>query len=63
MPRFKKEQIGIRIDNSLRKKLEILAKHNRRNLSDYIRVELEKIVEYEEKEGILKNIEDTKDTE
>ncbi len=63
VPRFKKEQIGIRIDNKLRVKLEILASYNKRTLSDYIRVELEKIVEFEEKQGILKDIKETKDLE
>lgn len=52
---IKKVQIGIRVTPRFKDKLEKVAEHNKRNLSDFIRVEMEKIVEYEEKDGILKD--------
>lgn len=61
MPKFKKEQIGIRINSELRNKLEVLADYNKRTLSDFIRLELEKIVEQEENEVILINNKEGKD--
>ena len=51
----KKVQIGIRVTPRFKVKLEKIADYHKRNLSDYIRVEMEKIVEKEEKDGILKN--------
>lgn len=50
---IKKENIGIRVSSKFKQKLEKLATYNKRKLSDYIRIELEKIVENAEKEGIL----------
>jgi predicted transcriptional regulator len=52
---IKKESITIRVNPRFKQKLEKIAEHNKRTLSDYIRVELENIVEHEEKEGILKD--------
>lgn len=40
--------IGIRISKQLRKSLEKLAQEDKRKLSDYIRVQLENIVEQKE---------------
>ena len=51
----KKLTIGIRVTPRFKDKLEKIAEHNKRNLSDFIRIELEKIVEFEEKDGILKD--------
>ena len=51
----KKLTIGIRVTPRFKDKLEKIAEHNKRNLSDFIRIELEKIVEIEEKDGILKD--------
>jgi len=55
VPPIKKVQIGVRVTPRFKDKLEKIAEHHKRNLSDYIRVEMEKIVEHEEKEGILKD--------
>ena len=63
MPKFKSEQIGIRINNSLRQKLELLAEYDKRTLSDYIRIYLEELVEKEELKGTFQKIKDKKDTE
>ena len=51
----KKLTIGIRVTPRFKDKLEKIAEYNKRNLSDFIRIELEKIVEIEEKDGILKD--------
>lgn len=51
----KKVQIGVRVTPRFKDKLEKIAEYNKRNLSDFIRVEMEKIVESEEKDGILKD--------
>ena len=40
-------QIVIRMSKQLRKSIEKLAAEDRRNLSDYVRLQLEKIVETE----------------
>lgn len=50
----KKEIIGIRVAPSFKKKLEKIAEYNKRTLSDFIRIELEKLVEHEENDGILR---------
>jgi len=50
MPKFKNEQIGIRVSSDLRRRLETIASFHQRSLSDFIRLELEKIVKYEESE-------------
>jgi len=52
---IKKESITIRVTPRFKNKLEKIAKHNKRSLSDFIRVKMEKIVEIEENEGILKD--------
>lgn len=46
---IKKENIGIRMTTKFKNKLEKLAFKNDKNLSDFIRYELEKIVENDEK--------------
>jgi len=60
MPRFKNEQIGIRVSSDLRRRLETVASFHQRSLSDFIRLELEKIVKYEENE-IFKGLDDISD--
>ena len=45
---IKKEQIGIRVTPRFKKKLEKIAENKGHSLSDFIRYELEKIVEEEE---------------
>jgi hypothetical protein len=45
----KTEMITIRIDKGTKAKLQILADNDRRALSDYIRVQLEKLVEASKK--------------
>ena len=50
MPKFKNEQIGIRVSSDLRRRLETIASFHQRSLSVLIRLELEKIVKYEESE-------------
>jgi len=57
MPKFKNEQIGIRVSSDLRRRLETIASFHQRSLSDFIRLELEKIVKYEESE-LFKGIDD-----
>jgi len=52
---IKKVQIGIRVTPRFKDKLEKIAEYHKRSLSDFVRVEMEKIVEHEEKEGILKD--------
>ncbi len=51
----KKVQIGIRVTPRFKDKLEKIAENHKHNLSDFIRVEMEKVVEKEEKDGILKD--------
>ena len=41
----KTEMINIRIDKSTKQKLQVLADNDRRSLSDYVRIQLEKLVE------------------
>ena len=60
MPKFKNEQIGIRVSSDLRRRLETIASFHQRSLSDFIRLELEKIVKYEENE-IFKGLDDISD--
>ena len=55
MAPIKKVQIGIRVTPRFKDKLEKIAEYHKRSLSDFVRVEMEKIVEHEEKEGILKD--------
>lgn len=55
MATIKKDAITIRVTPRFKQKLEKLAEHNKRTLADYIRLELEKIIENEENEGILKH--------
>jgi hypothetical protein len=45
----KTEMITIRIDRGTKEKLQVMADNDRRSLSDYIRVQLEKIVELSKK--------------
>lgn len=51
----KKVMIGIRVTPRFKDKLEKIAEYHKRSLSDFIRVEMERIVETEEKDGILKD--------
>ena len=60
MPKFKNEQIGIRVSSDLRRRLETIASFHQRSLSDFIRLELEKIVKYEESE-LFKGLDDISD--
>lgn len=53
MDKIKKENIGIRMSSDLKIKLEKLAKMNKRSLSDYIRIEMEEIIEQAELKGLL----------
>jgi len=62
MPKFKNEQIGIRVSSDLRRRLETIASFHQRSLSDFIRLELEKIVKYEESE-LFKGLDDVGKTE
>lgn len=65
MPRFNKInpttgkktriQIGVVTTAELKRDLETLAKHHKRKLSDFCRIELEKIVELPENQNILQN--------
>lgn len=73
MPRFnntntttgkkRADQIGVVTGSDLKKKLEILAKHNKRTLSDFCKIELEKVVEYKENQEILNNAKDSRDND
>jgi len=51
----KKVQIGIRVTPRFKDKLEKIAEYHKRTLSDFIRIEMERIVGIEEKDGILKD--------
>jgi len=62
MPKFKNEQIGIRVSSDLRRRLETISSFHQRSLSDFIRLELEKIVKYEESE-LFKGLDDVGKTE
>lgn len=42
---LKNIMIGIKVTEELKGKLEKVAKHNRRTISDYIRTEIEKLIE------------------
>ena len=46
----KTEMVTIRIDKGTKEKLQVLAETERRSLSDYIRLQLERIVENIKKE-------------
>ena len=41
----KSEMLTIRIDKGTKEKLQVMADNDRRSLSDYVRVQLEKLVE------------------
>ena len=45
----KTEMVTIRIDKGTKEKLQVMASNDRRSLSDYIRVQLEKLVESQKK--------------
>ena len=45
----KTEMVTIRIDKGTKEKLQVMASIDRRSLSDYIRVQLEKLVESQKK--------------
>lgn len=53
-PVIKKESITIRVSPRFKQKLEKLAEIDKRSLSDYIRLELEKILENNEKLNNIK---------
>jgi len=65
MPRFNKTnqmtgkkqriQVGVVTTAELKSDLEILAKHYKRTLSDFCKIELEKVVELPENKEILQN--------
>jgi hypothetical protein len=59
--RKKVESIGVVTGSELKHKLEVLAKHNKRTLSDFCKIELEKVTELEENKEILKTVENEKD--
>jgi len=61
--KVKNEQIGIRVSTTLRHKLELIAMNSQRTLSDFIRLELEKIVEYEQNEGCLRFLKEVNEIE
>lgn len=42
---MKEVTVGIRMDEAMKKKLQLLADKANRNLSDFIRLELKKLVE------------------
>lgn len=42
---MKEVTVGIRMDEAMKKKLQLLADKSNRNLSDFIRLELKKLVE------------------
>lgn len=47
----KTEMLTIRIDKGTKDKLQVMAEVERRSLSDYIRLQLEKLVEATKKQG------------
>lgn len=51
---MKDHVIQVRINKELREKLEELAKADHRNISDFIRVQLIKLVEEKELQNIIK---------
>lgn len=55
---LKKEQIVIRVTTKFKNRLEKLALKNDKNLSDFIRYEMEKLIENDEKLSKLEKMKD-----
>lgn len=55
------DQIGVVTGSVLKGQLEILAKHNKRTLSDFCKIELEKVIEQKENQEILKKYKESED--